>query len=77
MTRRRHAVGGTGGGHGSGRIDLEELATRADLAAFAAELCADMAAMESRLTWRITGGASQADGRRRCGPALSSVHERR
>ena len=34
---------------------LRSWATRADLTAFAAELCAGMAAMESRLTWRFAG----------------------
>ena len=54
MTRRRHAVG-TGTRHDAGRVDLEKLATKADLTAVAAELCADMGAMETRLTWRLVG----------------------
>ena len=65
MTRRRHAVTGTGGGHGSGRVDLEELATGVDMNAFAAEFCAGMAAMESRLTWCFAG-AMAAVGAIRC-----------
>lgn len=65
MTRRRHAVTGTGGGQDSGRVDLEELATRADLAAFAAERCAGMAAMESRLTWRFAGAMVAVGATRR------------
>lgn len=65
MTRRRHAVTGTGGGHDSGRVDLEELATRADLTAFVAQLCAGMAAMESRLTWRFAGAMAAVGAIRR------------
>ena len=46
---------GTGTRHDAGRVDLEKLATKADMTAVAAELCADMGAMETRLTWRLVG----------------------
>ncbi|MYN64153.1 MAG: hypothetical protein F4X11_03870 [Acidobacteria bacterium] len=52
MTRRRHAVAGTGTRHDARRVDIEKLPTKADLTAVAAELCADMGVMETRLTWR-------------------------
>ena len=55
MTLKRYAVAGTGTRHDAGRVDLDKLATKTDLTAMAAELCADMGAMETRLTWRLVG----------------------
>lgn len=41
--------------HEAGGVDLDKLATKADLTAVAAGLRTEMAAMETRLTWRLVG----------------------
>ena len=39
----------------AGGIDLDKLATKADVTAVAGEIRTEMAAMETRLTWRLVG----------------------
>ena len=55
MTRRRQAVVARGARHDAGGVDFDELMTKADLTIVAADLYAEMAAMEVRLSWRLAG----------------------